>query len=78
MKTIHAIFEDGVFRPKGQVDLPELSEVEFEPRLILKCHPAPATSQRPKTDLTPGRVVVGAAADAPILSAKDVCVALDE
>jgi len=34
MQTIHAIFEKGVFRPLGQVDLPERSEVEFEPRLL--------------------------------------------
>jgi predicted DNA-binding antitoxin AbrB/MazE fold protein len=34
MQTIHAIFEKGVFRPLGNVDLPERSEVEFEPRLL--------------------------------------------
>ena len=34
MKTIHAIFENGVFHPKEQVDLPEHSEVEFEPKII--------------------------------------------
>jgi len=32
MKTVHATYEAGVFRPHGQVDLPEHSEVEFEPR----------------------------------------------
>ena len=36
MKTIHAVFENGVFRPTQQVDLPEHCEVEFEPRLIEK------------------------------------------
>lgn len=36
MKTIHAIFENGVFRPLGQVELPEHSEVEFEPRPVPK------------------------------------------
>ncbi|RJP36724.1 MAG: DUF104 domain-containing protein [Phycisphaerales bacterium] len=34
MSTIHAIFEDGVFRPFEPVGLPEGSEVEFEPRLV--------------------------------------------
>jgi predicted DNA-binding antitoxin AbrB/MazE fold protein len=33
MKTIQAIFENGVFRPVVPVDLPEHSTVEFEPRL---------------------------------------------
>jgi predicted DNA-binding antitoxin AbrB/MazE fold protein len=32
MKTVHAIFENGVFRPTGPVELPERCEVEFEPR----------------------------------------------
>jgi hypothetical protein len=34
MGTVHAIYENGVFRPKGPVALPESCEVEFEPRLI--------------------------------------------
>ena len=34
MKTVHAIFANGVFQPKEQVDLPEASEVEFEPRTV--------------------------------------------
>ena len=32
MKTIQAIYTNGVFRPLERVDLPEASEVEFEPR----------------------------------------------
>jgi predicted DNA-binding antitoxin AbrB/MazE fold protein len=36
METIHAIFEDGVFRPTKPVLLPELTEVAFEPRLITR------------------------------------------
>lgn len=32
--TIHAVFENGVFRPKGPVALPEAAEVAFEPRLV--------------------------------------------
>lgn len=35
-KTIHAVFENGVFRPIESVDLPEKSEVEFEPRIVAK------------------------------------------
>lgn len=35
-KTIHAVFENGVFRPIESVDLPEKSEVEFEFRLVEK------------------------------------------
>ena len=34
MNTIHAIYADGIFRPKGPVDLPEQCEVEFEPRVV--------------------------------------------
>jgi len=34
MKTIHAVYESGVFRPLEAIELPERTEVEFEPRLI--------------------------------------------
>jgi predicted DNA-binding antitoxin AbrB/MazE fold protein len=34
MKTIQAVFEDGVFRPIGNVALPEKTTVEFEPRVL--------------------------------------------
>lgn len=34
MSTIHAIFEDGVFRPREPVGMPEGCEVEFEPRIV--------------------------------------------
>jgi predicted DNA-binding antitoxin AbrB/MazE fold protein len=34
MSNVHAIYENGVFRPLQQVNLPESCEVEFEPRLI--------------------------------------------
>jgi predicted DNA-binding antitoxin AbrB/MazE fold protein len=34
MKTIHAIYEHGVFRPQERVELPERCEVEFEPRAV--------------------------------------------
>lgn len=36
MKSIHAVFEGGVFRPLEAVDLPELSEVEFTPTVVSK------------------------------------------
>jgi predicted DNA-binding antitoxin AbrB/MazE fold protein len=35
-KTIHAVFENGVFRPIESVDLPEKSEVEIELKLVAK------------------------------------------
>ena len=34
MSTVHAIFENGVFRPRGAVGLPEGCEVEFDPRIV--------------------------------------------
>jgi predicted DNA-binding antitoxin AbrB/MazE fold protein len=34
MKTIHAVYESGGFRPLETVDLPERTEVEFEPRPV--------------------------------------------
>jgi predicted DNA-binding antitoxin AbrB/MazE fold protein len=39
MNSIHAIYENGVFRPVEQVDLPNLCEVEFEPRLVQPIQP---------------------------------------
>jgi len=33
-KTIHAVFERGIFRPLETVSLPEACEVEFEPRVV--------------------------------------------
>ena len=35
MKTIHAVYESGVFRPLEAVELPERTEVEFEPKVYL-------------------------------------------
>jgi predicted DNA-binding antitoxin AbrB/MazE fold protein len=34
MKTIHAVYENGVFRPTEAVDLPDRCEVEVEIRQI--------------------------------------------
>jgi predicted DNA-binding antitoxin AbrB/MazE fold protein len=41
MKTIHAVYEQGVFRPLEKVELPEKTEVEFEP------HPVSASKLKP-------------------------------
>jgi predicted DNA-binding antitoxin AbrB/MazE fold protein len=35
-KTIHAVYENGIFRPVEPVDLPDKVEVEFEPRVVEK------------------------------------------
>jgi predicted DNA-binding antitoxin AbrB/MazE fold protein len=34
MKTIHAVYERGVFRPLEAVELAERTEVEFDPRPV--------------------------------------------
>jgi predicted DNA-binding antitoxin AbrB/MazE fold protein len=34
VKTIHAVYESGVFRPLEAVELPERTEVEFQPRPV--------------------------------------------
>jgi len=34
MKTVHAVYENGVFRPTEEVRLPEHCMVEFEPRPV--------------------------------------------
>ena len=34
MGSIHAVFENGVFRPFEPIDLPEKCEVVFEPRIV--------------------------------------------
>jgi predicted DNA-binding antitoxin AbrB/MazE fold protein len=40
-RTIHAVYENGVFRPTIPVDLPEHTVVEFEPRVMDSTAPAP-------------------------------------
>jgi predicted DNA-binding antitoxin AbrB/MazE fold protein len=45
MKTIHAVYEQGVFRPLEKVQLPERTEVEFEPRPV-----QPSTNQNSSLD----------------------------
>ena len=34
MKTVHAVYEQGVFRPTEPVELPEHCRVEFVPRVV--------------------------------------------
>lgn len=34
MKAVHAIYENGVFRPTEPVELPDASYVVFEPKLV--------------------------------------------
>ena len=34
MKTVYAVYQDGVFRPTERLELPESCEVEFEPRIV--------------------------------------------
>lgn len=34
MGTVHAVYENGVFKPTEPVALPEACEVEFEPRIV--------------------------------------------
>jgi len=34
MSTVHAIFENGVFRPCAPVQLPDGCEVEFDPHVV--------------------------------------------
>jgi predicted DNA-binding antitoxin AbrB/MazE fold protein len=34
MKPVHAHFENGIFRPTAQVDLPEHCEVVFSPTIV--------------------------------------------
>jgi predicted DNA-binding antitoxin AbrB/MazE fold protein len=36
MRKIRAIFQNGVFTPLESVDLAELTEVEFEPRPVVR------------------------------------------
>jgi predicted DNA-binding antitoxin AbrB/MazE fold protein len=42
MKTVHAIYANGVFRPIERVDLPEACAVEFEPRPVETSPPSDA------------------------------------
>jgi predicted DNA-binding antitoxin AbrB/MazE fold protein len=50
MPTVHAIFENGVFRPVQPVVLPEHAEVEFEPRIISKALELETHSAEPSAE----------------------------
>lgn len=39
MKTVHAIYENGVFRPTEPVELPEACHVVFEPLVVTPDQP---------------------------------------
>lgn len=42
MKIVHAIYENGVFRPIDPVELPEACHVVFEPQLVGIDKPTPS------------------------------------
>lgn len=46
MSTIHAKFENGVFKPLDPVDLPEDRDVEFEPRMVVPVNVDPVALDR--------------------------------
>jgi predicted DNA-binding antitoxin AbrB/MazE fold protein len=43
ISTVHAIYENGVFRPVEAVGLPEHTPVEFEPRILTQALLPPQT-----------------------------------
>jgi predicted DNA-binding antitoxin AbrB/MazE fold protein len=46
MSSVRAIYEKGVFRPIDPVDLPEKTQVVFEPRLVdSEAAPSPAMAR---------------------------------
>lgn len=45
MQPVQAVFEDGVFRPLGNVSLPEHCVVEFEPRVLDETPVVPTLDQ---------------------------------
>ena len=45
MKRIHAVYEQGVFRPLEKVEIPDRTEVEFEPRIIGVDQPQPGSME---------------------------------
>ncbi|MCZ2342221.1 MAG: DUF104 domain-containing protein [Bacteroidales bacterium] len=47
MSIIHAIYENGVFRPTEPVDLPEHAEVEFELKMLDAEQPVTKHPRRP-------------------------------
>ena len=45
MKSIHAVYENGVFRPVDAVELPDRCHVEFEPRIVDASSIAPSLDE---------------------------------
>jgi len=45
MKSIHAVYENGVFRPVEAVELPDRCHVEFEPRIVDAASIAPSLDE---------------------------------
>ena len=45
MKTVHVVYEHGVFRPLEAVELAEQTEVEFEPKVIGQIEPKPGSME---------------------------------
>lgn len=41
MSSVHAIYENGVFRPLSPVKLPDHCEVEFDPKVVQTPLPIP-------------------------------------
>ena len=58
MPTVHAIFENGVFRPTERVDLEEATEVAFEPRVVDLNSPLLATGSKPFSDRPPSEAEI--------------------
>jgi predicted DNA-binding antitoxin AbrB/MazE fold protein len=44
--TVKAIYENGVFRPTEPVDLPDRSQVEFDPKIVGQDQDDEAAQQR--------------------------------
>jgi predicted DNA-binding antitoxin AbrB/MazE fold protein len=44
--TVHAIFENGVFRPTEHIDLPDKTPVEFEPKVVSAAEEDSAAQRR--------------------------------
>lgn len=45
MKLVHAIYENGVFRPTEPVELPEACNVVFEPQIVFESPSAPSLDE---------------------------------
>lgn len=64
MSVIRAVFENGVLRPLVPLDLPEHSEVEFEPLLVT---PQELPASNAENQARPRSALIGLFADEPEL-----------